>query len=310
MSKPEIPSKRILVVEDEPIVADFIRITLTGNQYQTSNAIDGESAWNMLNSGNRFEAILLDRGLPDMDGLVLLRRMKEHPTLQKIPVIIQTGYVDLKSVSEGLAAGAYYYLTKPLQTNLMLAVIYAAIAQRVESDAMQTGVQQAGRLFEFLDVGEFSFQTLKQAHELAQRFARICPNPDRAVLGLMELLVNAVEHGNLALSYADKSRLMLDDRWDEEIERRAVNPLYRDRRVTVRLTKTQEEMHFLIQDEGLGFEWDQYLEISPERLFDPHGRGIAMARITSFDSIEYQGNGNTVKATISLPKLSMDKTTY
>jgi hypothetical protein len=44
----------------------------------------------------------------------------------------------------------------------------------------------------------------------------------------------------------------------------------------------------------LGFDWQKYLEISPERAYDPNGRGIAMARMISFDSVEYRGLGNEV----------------
>jgi anti-sigma regulatory factor (Ser/Thr protein kinase) len=180
----------------------------------------------------------------------------------------------------------------------MLAVIHAAVAERLEFAAMQAAVRQSGRPFDFINLGVFSFRRMAEARELAYGLARACPDPSRAVLGLLELFVNAVEHGNLALRYDDKTRLMLADQWDEEIERRAVDPVYRDRQVTVKLTKNQDEVSFLIQDEGAGFEWEDYLEISTERLFDPHGRGIAMACMSSFDSVQYQGNGNTVLATI------------
>jgi anti-sigma regulatory factor (Ser/Thr protein kinase) len=58
-----------------------------------------------------------------------------------------------------------------------------------------------------------------------------------------------------------------------------------------------------IRDEGDGFAWQKYLDFDPERAFDPNGRGIAMARMMSFDAVEYQGNGNTVvlKITKSAP---------
>jgi hypothetical protein len=56
-----------------------------------------------------------------------------------------------------------------------------------------------------------------------------------------------------------------------------------------------------IQDEGDGFDWQKYLDFDPERAFDPHGRGIAMARMMSFDALEYQGKGNTVVLKIARP---------
>lgn len=53
-------------------------------------------------------------------------------------------------------------------------------------------------------------------------------------------------------------------------------------------------------DEGNGFDWNKYLEMSPDRAFDMHGRGIAMARMLSFDDLQYQGKGNVVVGKVNL----------
>ena len=53
-----------------------------------------------------------------------------------------------------------------------------------------------------------------------------------------------------------------------------------------------------VADEGKGFDWTPYLEIRPERVFDLHGRGIAVSRMTSFDAVEYRGRGNEVELTV------------
>ena len=54
-------------------------------------------------------------------------------------------------------------------------------------------------------------------------------------------------------------------------------------------------------DQGIGFDWQKYLEIDPERAFDPNGRGIALARLLSFTSLCYEGCGNAAIATIAVP---------
>jgi hypothetical protein len=59
-------------------------------------------------------------------------------------------------------------------------------------------------------------------------------------------------------------------------------------------------MAVTIIDQGDGFNWQPYLEFSPERAFDLHGRGVAMSKAASFDSLEYQGNGNTVVTRVKL----------
>ena len=53
-----------------------------------------------------------------------------------------------------------------------------------------------------------------------------------------------------------------------------------------------------IRDQGAGFDWTPYMDFDPDRAFDPHGRGIAVARLSSFDDLEYIGVGNEVVATV------------
>ncbi|QZA82045.1 ATP-binding protein [Deefgea piscis] len=124
--------------------------------------------------------------------------------------------------------------------------------------------------------------------------SRACPEPQRVAMGLSELLVNAIEHGNLGISYADKSRLLQAGRWQDEVESRLASPEYAQRKVAVKYSANEDEIQIYIMDEGQGFDWQPFLEFSPERAFDPHGRGISMARMMSFDSLEYQGKGNEV----------------
>lgn len=294
-----IKQSRVLIVEDEEIIAALIERTMSGHGYAVISVGDAASAWAALSGASDFDAVLLDRGLPDMDGLDLLRKIKGDARFRHLPVVVETGLDDEDSIREGLAAGAYYYLTKPLHPESLLAVIAAAIAQRREFTEMELAIHEAGRPLRYLESGCFSFRTLKEARELAQGLAQICPDPGRSGLGLQELLINAVEHGNLGISYADKTQLMIEDRWLEEVRRREDDPAYASRQVKVSMVRSSGLLSFTIKDEGEGFSWRDYLELSPERAFDPHGRGIALARMSSFDSMEYQGNGNTVTVSIN-----------
>ena len=58
--------------------------------------------------------------------------------------------------------------------------------------------------------------------------------------------------------------------------------------------RTPSEIILTIRDEGQGFDWQRYLELDPARATDPHGRGIALSKMMSFDEVEYQGAGNVV----------------
>ena len=121
--------------------------------------------------------------------------------------------------------------------------------------------------------------------------------PDRFDVAGVEPLV---EHGNLGITYKEKTKLIQDGAWEAELTQRLVLPQYAGRRASVMLTRDNNEIRFVVADQGDGFDWKPFMEFSPDRAFDPHGRGISMARMLSFDNIEYQGNGNTVLATVKL----------
>jgi anti-sigma regulatory factor (Ser/Thr protein kinase) len=144
----------------------------------------------------------------------------------------------------------------------------------------------------------YQIRTLAEAKDLAARLAAAHPDPDRVIIGLTELLVNAVEHGNLGITYQEKADLL--DRGDlqAEIERRLALPELAARRVKVTLCCDAETVTTRIEDEGEGFDWRPYLDYDPERALDPNGHGIAIARGMSFDDVTFHGRGNVVVALI------------
>ena len=104
-----------------------------------------------------------------------------------------------------------------------------------------------------------------------------------------ELLINAIEHGNLGITYAEKTELVLSGEWFAEVERRLADPIYAEKEAQLTFHAATDAITVNIQDAGHGFDWEQYLELSPERAADVHGRGISAARAMSFDSLEYLG---------------------
>ncbi len=292
---------RILLAEDDPVIRELITHLLAAEGYRVDDCTDGASAWARLREDPAYDLILLDRMMPGMDGLELLRTIKSDPRFEQVPVIMETGMSEHASVREGLDAGAYYYLTKPFQADVLVGVVRAALEQITQYRALRESVRVAERTAEYLREGVFEFRTLEEGRQLANFLARACPDPGRAIHGLQELVINAVEHGNVGLSYADKSELLRTGRWDEEVKRRLDLPEFRRRVAELRYSRDVDGIRFTLRDQGTGFDWRGYLDFSPERAFDLHGRGIAMAARLSFDSIEYQGNGNTVVATIRVP---------
>lgn len=292
---------RILVVDDEPLNLAIIEEYLCEEaSYALDTAQDGECAWRALESSHPpYDLVILDRMMPVLDGMALLKRMKGDARFANVPVIMQTAAAAPDQVREGLAAGAYYYLTKPYEPETLCAVVRAAIGDQYALKSARSRAECLEKAFQQLTQVEFHFSTLDEASELAQLLAEFCPNPQSVVFGLTELLINAVEHGNLGITYREKTMLLMENDWRAEVERRLELPQFRERRARVHLERLPEKMCFTISDEGNGFEWQRYLDFDPSRVFDPNGRGIAMAHRTSFSSMEYLGCGNTVVATVT-----------
>ena len=290
----------VLLVDDEELNLEILVEYFDGEEaFLLKKADSGEAAWQLLQDPeNDFKLILLDRMMPGLDGIGLLRRMKGDPRLSSIPVIMQTAANSPEQIREGLEAGAYYYLTKPYRRDSLLAIVHAALSDAEARSALSRQLHQHINSLQFLDEAEFSIRTVEEAGQLATFIAHACPNPDVAVMGISELLVNGVEHGNLGLSYAEKSILKQEDRWQEEVVRRAALPENLNKEVRLNFRRQNGAITLRICDQGKGFPWQNYLEIDPERAFDPNGRGIALARMLSFSRITYEGCGNIAVATI------------
>lgn len=299
MSKKTI---ELLVVDDEEFNRDILQDLLSSVGYAVTLAADGEEAWELLERGqHNFSAILLDRMMPRLDGMGLLARMKGSPRFAAIPVIFQTAVDHPTEVAEGIKAGAFYYLIKPVNKEVLFAIVQSAVSTFNISDNLNVALNQVeAKLAALLLRSEFQLRTLDEARTLANALSGYYPQPQRVVLGISELLINAVEHGNLGINYHEKSHLLQQGGWEEEIERRLSLPENASKKVTVQLEHTPHEMSLVVTDCGAGFEYNNYLEISPERAFDPNGRGIAMSRMMSFDSLEYKGKGNQLVAVVKI----------
>lgn len=291
---------RMLAVDDEPLNLEIIGEFLSEENYDIGFASGGEEAWTMLEAADPpFDLLILDRMMPRLDGMGLLRRVKEDGRLYKIPVIMQTAAASPEQVREGLEAGAYYYLTKPYEPAALLAIVRSALEHVRERDALERQSKLPPGALECLDRASFSFRTLDEARDVSLFLAGLCPEPESVALGLSELLINAVEHGNLGLSYAEKKFLRQEGDWSGEIEARLARPENINKQAVAEFEKLTDVLRFTIRDQGKGFDWRKFLEFDPERAFDPNGRGIAMAKQISFASLDYQGNGNTVVACVA-----------
>ena len=292
----------ILVVEDHGPTLRLLTQILRQESLNLVTARDGMSAWDLLQeSPDRFSAVLLDWMLPQMDGMEVIRRMKEHAVLKTVPVIFQTARVSRRDVVAGLSAGAYYYLPKPFSKNVLRAIVRTAVSDHVSHKDLLREVERTTRTLALMTHGCFRFRSLEEGKSVATLVASGCPDPAKTVIGLSELCINAVEHGNLGITYEEKSLLNGHEEWLAEVERRMALPENAAKTATLEFERTDKSVLFRIKDQGAGFDWARYVKVTPERACDTHGRGIVIAATLSFDHLEYRGPGNEACATVLLP---------
>jgi len=294
-----VSSASVLVVDDHALDRKLLTAYLTPEGYSIETAADGVEAWGKLTEDpERYDVVLLDRTMPRMDGMQLLTQMKEQEHLRMVPVIMQTALAGRDQMLEGIRAGAYYYLTKPYDVDMLRSVVRTAVADHQGYRELQAQVKKGFDSLRLMEKATFTFRTVDQARDLGALLANTCPDPSATVIGLTELLINAVEHGNLGITYEDKSRLYASEGWGEEVLRRLALPENASKRAEVSFERFDGRLQFTIRDQGDGFDWQRYMQVDPQRAFDTHGRGIAMANRLSFSQIEYRGRGNEVVGTV------------
>ena len=289
----------ILAVDDEKFNLDILSEYLTDDGYRVIAANDGVEALAQLAQHPEIELIVLDRMMPRMDGMQLMEQLKRDENLRDIPVIMQTAAASNTQLLEGIQAGVYYYLTKPYEDVMLLSIVKSALQSVASKREMREEMRTQKRMLGLLEKAQFRFRTLEEAKHLAYFIASCFPEPEITVYGLHELMINAVEHGNLGISYAQKTALMRSGDWHAEVQRRLALPEYQETYATLAFEAGADAFTVHITDSGPGFDWQHYLEISPERATDPNGRGIATARAMAFSDVTYLGCGNEVRCVVT-----------
>lgn len=114
---------KILIVEDEKNQRELLRNLLEEQSYSVDEAKEGKTAISKFNKKN-FDAVLLDRRLPDMEGIEVLRKIKKIDPV--IPIIIITAFANIENAVKSIKEGAYHYLTKPIEPEELLVILKKA----------------------------------------------------------------------------------------------------------------------------------------------------------------------------------------
>lgn len=290
-------ANRILIVEDDRSSLMFLEQQVRGLGYDVVGVGDGEAACRVLEDDpERADVIVLDHMLPGMQGLDVVRRLRSDVDLRAKPIVMLTGCDDACQVKEGVDAGVFYYLTKPVEANVLQSIMAAAMRRAELNQFLRREVRLRRRGMSCAKSAQFEIKSLSEANDVAALISGSFPEPDRAILGINELLTNAIEHGNLEIGFERKAELLESNELHAEIERRLNLPEYRERTVQVAVMQKEAGTYLVVTDEGPGFDPAPFLTLDPSRARQKNGRGIAQVRTSSFDKLCYNRKGNKVVA--------------
>jgi len=137
----KLSKKRILVVDDEPDIVEFIEYNLKGEGYEVYTAHDGLQALEVAKVAKP-DLVLLDIMMPKMDGVEACRRLRELPEARHAYIVCLTARAEEYSELAGFDAGADDYITKPVRPRVLTSRLKALFRRGTEEDA----VQEAGTL--------------------------------------------------------------------------------------------------------------------------------------------------------------------
>ncbi len=113
---------RILAVDDSAAMRQMVGITLTGAGHEVQQAADGREALQIAER-ERFDLVITDVNMPVMDGLTLVRHLRNMPSYRGVPLLVLTTEATTEKKLEGKAAGATGWLVKPFNPDRLLATV-------------------------------------------------------------------------------------------------------------------------------------------------------------------------------------------
>jgi two-component system KDP operon response regulator KdpE len=222
-----MPDERVLIVDDEPAIRKFLRVTLTAQAYNTIEAASGQEAL-VKAAADKPDIIVLDIGLPDMNGIEVTRLLRQWT---QMPIIILSVRGAESDKIAALDAGADDYLTKPFGVGELLARLRAALRR-----AAQTTSEPV-----------FTSGNLKV--DLARRLIIVSGNEVQVTPTEYELLRVLVTHAGKVLTHHFLLREVWGAEYGEEFHMLHVNISNLRRKIEPDPTRPQ----FIITEPGVGY---------------------------------------------------------
>ena len=217
---------KVLVVDDEPPIRKLLRMGLSTQGYEILEAPNGKASLDLLSQNP--DLVILDLGLPDMQGLELLRMMRARN--EAVPIVVLSSRGDEVGKVQALDLGADDYITKPFGMDELLARMRAALRHQLQ-------VQGERPIFR---TGELSVDLVRRIVKVAEREVKLSPKE-------YDLLRVLVQHAGKVLTH----KFLLGELWDSLTDAQYLRVYVRQLRH--KIEADPERPHFVLTETGIGY---------------------------------------------------------
>ena len=220
------PPIKVLVIDDEPPIRKLLRMGLSTQGYEMLEAPSGRVALELLAQNPAL--VILDLGLPDIDGHELLRTIRSRN--DSVPIVVLSSRGDEAGKVQALDLGADDYITKPFGMDELLARLRAALRHQLQ-------VQGERPVFRS---GDLSVDLVRRIVKVGEREVKLSPKE-------YDLLRVLVQHAGKVLTH----RFLLKELWDELTDAQYLRVYVRQLRQ--KIEADPERPHFVLTETGIGY---------------------------------------------------------
>ena len=217
---------KVLVVDDEPPIRKLLRMGLSTQGYEILEASNGKMSLELLEQ--KPDLVILDLGLPDMQGLELLRMMRARN--EAVPIVVLSSRGDEVGKVQALDLGADDYITKPFGMDELLARMRAALRHQLQAQGERP----------IFHTGDLSVDLVRRIVKVADREVKLSPKE-------YDLLRVLVQHAGKVLTH----KFLLGELWDNLTDAQYLRVYVRQLRQ--KIEADPERPHYVLTETGIGY---------------------------------------------------------